>query len=183
MESEGNMESVKAKLFIEHVKKTKAKNTIKSYMGSITKFIEFEKKTLDQILEERRQDIASGDFMRSMHFSRELEAFHKNLSDRGFTINSARNYCIGIKQFFKFYGFPLQNLSQEISKTVLTTKDFVPTIQEYRNMFNAHNKALNNDNLTLVEIRSYIFEVTANIPELIYKEDVAAKLNHLRKLI
>jgi integrase len=131
------MESVKSELFIDHIKKTKAKNTIKEYMCSIAKFSEFEKKTLDEILEERRQDIASGDFMRSMHFSRELEAFHKNLLDQKFSINSARNYCIGIKQFFKFYGFPLQNLSGEISQTVLTTKDFVPSIQQYRDMFNA----------------------------------------------
>jgi integrase len=131
------MESVKSELFIDHIRKTKAKNTIKEYMCSIAKFSDFEKKSLDQILEERRLDIASGDFMRSMHFSRELEAFHKNLLDRKFSINSARNYCIGIKQFFKFYGFPLVNLSGEISKTVLTTKDFVPSIQQYRDLFNA----------------------------------------------
>jgi len=136
------MESVKAELFIDHIKKTKAKNTIKEYMCSIAKFADFEKKTLDQILEERRLDIASGDFMRSMHFSRELEAFHKDLltetqEHKKFSINSARNYCIGTKQFFKFYGFPLVNLSGEISKTVLTTKDFVPTIQQYRDLFNA----------------------------------------------
>jgi integrase len=131
------MEIVKAELFIDHIKKTKAKNTIKEYLCSIAKFSEFEKKTLDDILEERRQDIASGDFMRSMHFSRELEEFHKDLLNKGFSINSARNYCIGIKQFFKFYGFPLQNLSGEISKTVLTTKDFVPSIQQYRDMFNS----------------------------------------------
>jgi integrase len=131
------MESVKAELFIDYIRKTKAKNTIKEYLCSIGKFSEFEKKTLDEILEERRQDIASGDFMLSMHFSRELEEFHKDLLDKKFSINSARNYCIGIKQFFKFYGFPLANLSGEISKTVLTTKDFVPSIQQYRDLFNA----------------------------------------------
>ena len=124
------MNNVKAELFIDHIKKTKAKNTIKEYMCSIVKFADFEKKTLDEILEERRQDIISGDFMRSMHFSRELEEFHKDLTNKGFSINSARNYCIGIKQFFKFYGFPLANLSGEISKTVLTTKDFVHSIQQ-----------------------------------------------------
>jgi integrase len=127
--------------FLEYIKSSKSKSTYKEYKEGLTKFSEWYGKTLNEILEERRQDVMSGNFTQNMRFSRELEKFHKWLitpqQDRGaFSINSARNYCLGIRQLFRFYGFPLTNLSSEIGQTVQTTKDFIPTIQQYRDMFN-----------------------------------------------
>jgi len=122
--------------FLEEIRTRKTKGTYKEYKAGIEKFVEFYDKSANEILEERRKDVMSGDFTRTTHFSRELEKFHKYLLDKGYSINSARNYCLGIRQLFRFYGFPLTNLSAEISQTVQTTKDFIPTIQQYRDMFN-----------------------------------------------
>lgn len=122
--------------FLEEIRSRKTKGTYKEYKAGISKFVEFYGKSANEILEERRKDVTSGDFAQNTHFSRELEKFHKYLIEKTYSINSARNYCLGIRQLFRFYGFPLTNLSAEISQTVQTTKDFIPTIQQYRDMFN-----------------------------------------------
>lgn len=55
--------------------------------------------------------------------------------DQGYAINSARTLCLGLQQLFRFYEMPLTYLSREVSKTVPTTKDFIPTISQIRKMF------------------------------------------------
>jgi len=122
--------------FLAEIKARKTKSTYKEYKSGIEKFSEWYHKSANEILEERRKDVMSGDFAQNTHFSRELEKFHKYLIEKSYSINSARNYCLGIRQLFRFYGFPLTNLSSEISQTVQTTKDFIPTIQQYCDMFN-----------------------------------------------
>lgn len=127
--------------FLDYIKSSKSKSTLKEYREGIEKFSEWYGKNSNEILEERRKDVMSGDFTQNMRFSRELEKFHKWLltpqQDRDkFSINSARNYCLGLRQLFRFYGFPLTNLASEIGQAVQTTKDFIPTIQQYRDMYN-----------------------------------------------
>jgi hypothetical protein len=63
--------------FLEHIKKAKSKGTFKEYKSGIEKFAEFYGKSANEILEERRADVMSGDFSRNQNFSKELEEFHK----------------------------------------------------------------------------------------------------------
>jgi integrase len=85
----------------------------------------------------RKADFLSENFDQQRRFHREIEKFHKWMIDgsttrKPYAINSARNMTLGIIQFFKYYGCET-NVSFPM---VITTKDFVPTIQQYRDMFN-----------------------------------------------
>ena len=123
----------KTEKFLDYIKQTKSKNTYKEYKHGINAFSKWYGKDPDTVLEERREDVASGDFDRNMRFGREVDKFHASLIKEGYSINSARTMTLGIKQLFKFYGFPVKTTSYD---TVITTKDFVPTIEQYRAMFN-----------------------------------------------
>ena len=123
--------------FLDYIKQAKSKNTLRSYKVGLRLFEEFYSKSCDEALKERRGDVSSGDFERNRRFAREIEKFHSWMIKEGYTINSARANTIGIRQLFKFYGMPITLEPQSsVSRTVITTKDFVPTIQQYRNAFN-----------------------------------------------
>jgi len=133
--------------FLNYVKNSKSNNTYREYKRGIEAFCEWYDKTANEVLEERRQDWISGDLVRKKRFTRELEKFHKWLTEpvhtirgkpnQAYSINSARTYCLGIRQLFRFYEMPLMiPTGSEITKTVVSTKDFVPTPDQYRKMFN-----------------------------------------------
>jgi len=133
--------------FLKYVKETKSVNTYREYEKGIVKFCEWYGKTPDEVLEERRQDWKSDDLMQKNRFVRELEKFHswllepvheiKGKPNTAYSINSARTYCLGIQQLFRYYQMPMMiPTSSDISKTVVSTKDFVPTPEQYRKMFN-----------------------------------------------
>lgn len=132
--------------FLDYIKQTKSKNTYREYQSGLKKFSKWYGKSSNEILEERRQDWVSGDLFRKKRFSREIEKFHKWLlqsihtikgkPDQPYSINSARTYTLGLIQLFRFYEMPLSTISPEVSKRVPTTRDFVPTIAQYRRMFN-----------------------------------------------
>lgn len=123
--------------FIDYVKETKSKNTFKEYKRGIAKFCEWYGKDADAVLEERRQDWVSGDLFRKKRFAREIEKFHKALIEvQGYAINSARTYTLGILQLFRFYEMPVTiSVGSDVSKTVISTKDFVPNPQQLRKMY------------------------------------------------
>jgi len=135
--SNGNMAmSMTVEDFLEYVKQTKSKHTFKEYRIGIKKFSEWFTKPPNEILEMRSQDWISGDMHRKKRFTRELEKYHKALLKQGYAINTARNYCLGILQLFRYYEMPITiPTGSEISKTVLTTKDFVPKADQYRAMY------------------------------------------------
>ena len=77
---------------------------------------------------------------------REIERSHKWLlqpthtikekPDQTYSINSARTLCLGLMQLFRFYEMPvIIRSSSYVSKTVVSTKDFVPNPNQYRTMF------------------------------------------------
>jgi len=77
---------------------------------------------------------------------REIETFHKWLlqpihtikekPDQAYSINSARTLCLGLMQLFRFYEMPVTVPSgSDVSKTVVSTKDFVPKADQYRAMY------------------------------------------------
>lgn len=133
---------MKASDFLDYVKESKSKGTFKEYKSGLAKFVEWYGKSLDEILAERKQDLASEDATQRKRFVREIEKFHKWLltpqQDRDkYSINSARTSTLGILQFFRFFEMPITiEKGSSVSQTVETTSDFVPTIQQYRDMFN-----------------------------------------------
>jgi len=127
--------------FLDHIKEAKSKNTWKEYRRGIALFSEWFKKTPNEILEMRRQDWISGDLFRKKRFMREIEKFHKWLlqpihmirekPNQKYSINSARTNCLGIMQLFRFYEMPVTIPSgSDVSKTVVSTKDFVPNADQ-----------------------------------------------------
>ena len=126
--------------FYKYINETLSKNTVAQYRIGINAFSEWYKKTPNEILEERAQDWASTDLHQKKRFVREIEKFHKALITKGYTINSARTMCLGIMQLFRFYEMPVTiPTGSDVSKTVQSTKDFVPTAENYRSMYKVSN--------------------------------------------
>ncbi len=121
--------------FLDYIKKSKSKNTYKSYKRSIALFSEYFGKTPNEILRMRVEDWKSDDLHQKRRFAREIEKFHAWMIKRDYSINSARANTIGILQLFKYYEMPVTTLSAEVKRTTITTKDFVPTPQQYRRMY------------------------------------------------
>jgi integrase len=133
----------KTEKFLQYILESKSKGTHKQYKMSIKLFTTYYNEnhetnlTSDDFIEMRKQDFLSEDVDQQRRFHREVEKFHKWMIDgsetrQPYAINSARNMTLGIIQLFKYYGY-LTNVSFQM---VMTTKDFVPTIQQYRDMFN-----------------------------------------------
>jgi len=127
---------MKVEDFLNYLKESKSKATYKEYKHGIEKFAEWFQKTPNEIMELRTQDWASIDLHQKKRFVREIEKFHKGLIERGYSINSARTLCLGLMQLFRFYEMPVTIPSgSDVSKTVVSTKDFVPTPEQNREMF------------------------------------------------
>jgi hypothetical protein len=127
---------MKVEDFLNYVKESKSKGTYKEYKHGIEKFAEWFGKSPEEILELRIQDWASTDLHQKKRFVREIEKFHKNLIEKGFAINFARTLCLGLMQLFRFYEMLVTIESgSDVSKTVQSTKDVVPTPEQYLEMF------------------------------------------------
>jgi site-specific recombinase XerD len=133
----------KTEKFLQYIQESKSKSTFKQYRLSINLFTSYYNEThetnltSDDLMAMRKADFLSENFDQQRRFHREIEKFHKWMIDgsttrKPYAINSARNMTLGIIQFFKYYGCET-NVSFPM---VITTKDFVPTIQQYRDMFN-----------------------------------------------
>ncbi|MCW4053630.1 MAG: site-specific integrase, partial [Candidatus Bathyarchaeota archaeon] len=73
-------------------------------------------------------------------FEKEIEKFHSYLIEKGYSINSARNMTLGIRQLFRYYQMPVTMRSgSKVSQTVQTTKNFPLTIENVREMFEVAN--------------------------------------------
>jgi integrase len=121
--------------FLKHLRETKSKNTYLAYDQAIRKFSEFYGKTPNEILEERKRDWVSGDLHQKKRFAREIERFHKWLLEKGYTINSATTLATNFCALFTFYEMPITDLPSEVVQKVPTTKDFVPTREQYQAIF------------------------------------------------
>lgn len=133
----------KTEKFLQDILESKSKSTFKQYKMSINLFTTYYNEThetnltSDDFIEMRKQDFLSEDVDQQRRFHREMEKFYKWMMTEtatrdAYALNSARNMTLGIIQLFKYYGY-LTNVSFPM---VVTTKDFVPTIQQYRDMFN-----------------------------------------------
>jgi integrase len=185
--------TLKAKEFLDYIRKSKSESTLKIYKRGLDLFSEYYGKSLDEILKERREDMQSGGLKQRKKFAREIEIFHKwLLEEKGYPLNSAGSYSQGIMQLFRYFEMAVTiSTSSDVWKRHLTTKDFVPKPEQYREMYrvadNLRDKLIVSMGLSLAwRIGDFIkirkdqlpnLERTAPIPfELITeKEDVIAK--------
>jgi site-specific recombinase XerD len=119
-------------------------NTKKEYRHGIKKFCEWYGKSAEEILELRKDDLTqrAGENLieyrnRAARFEKEIEKFHSYLLDQHYTINTARNLTLGIRQLFRFYEMGIRfRAGSKVAKTVKTTKNFPLIIDHVRAMFN-----------------------------------------------
>ncbi len=121
--------------------------TKKGYRFGLNKFVEWFGKPAEQVLAMRQDDLTQkpGENLveyenRAARFEKEIEKFHTNLIKKGYSINSARNMTLGIRQLFRYYQMPVPMRSgSKVSQTVQTTKNFPLTIEHVRKMFEVAN--------------------------------------------
>lgn len=110
--------------------------TRKEYRNGLQRFSQWFKRTPDEILQTRREDLKSEETFKRKQFEREIEKFHAYLKEHGSSTNSARTLCLGIRQFFRYYEVPiLLRRGSEVGKSVLTDKTYPLTIEDLRKMF------------------------------------------------
>ena len=85
--------------------------TKKNYSYGLRKFVDWYGKSADEILELRKEDLTqkAGENLidyrnRAVRFQKEIEKFHSHLLEQGYSINSARNLTLGIRQLFRLIG-------------------------------------------------------------------------------
>jgi integrase len=121
--------------------------TRKGYRFGLNKFIQWFGKPAEEILAMRQEDLTQkpGENLveyrnRAARFEKEIEKFHRHLLENGYSINSARNMTLGIRQLFRYYQMPVTMRSgSKVSQTVKTTKNFPLTIEHVRKMFQVAN--------------------------------------------
>ena len=88
--------------------------TRKGYRFGLNKFVEWFGKTAEEILAARQNDLTQkpGENIvefknRAARFEKEIEQFHSYLIAEGYSINSARNMTLGIRELFRYYQMPV----------------------------------------------------------------------------
>ena len=122
-------------------------STKKGYRFGLNKFVEWFGKSSEELLANRQEDLTQKagenpiEFKnRAARFEKEIEKFHSHLIEKGYSINSARNMTLGIRQLFRYYQMPVTMRSgSKVSQTVQTTKNFPLTIEHVRKMFAVAN--------------------------------------------
>jgi integrase len=121
--------------------------TRKGYRFGLNKFVAWFGKPAEEVLEMRQDDLTQREAEnlveyknRAARFEKEIEKFHSYLIEKGYSINSARNMTLGIRQLFRYYQMPVVMRSESrVSQTVQTTKNFPLTIEHVRKMFEVAN--------------------------------------------
>jgi site-specific recombinase XerD len=121
--------------------------TRKGYRFGLNKFAEWFGKPAEDVLAIRQEDMTQkpGENLieyknRAARFEKEIEKFHSHLIEKGYSINSARNMTIGIRQLFRYYQMPVATRSgSKVSQTVQTTKNFPLIIEHVRKMYEVAN--------------------------------------------
>ena len=121
--------------------------TKKGYRFGLNKFVEWFNKPAEEILAIRQEDLTqkTGENLveyknRAARFEKEIEKFHSHLIEKGYSINSARNMTLGIRQLFRYYQMPVTMRSgSRVSQTVQTTKNYPLSIEHVRKMFQVAN--------------------------------------------
>jgi len=118
-------------------------STRKGYRLGIKKFCEWFGKSAEEVLQMRKDDLTqkAGENLidyrnRAARFQKKIEKFHSYLLEQGYTINTARNMTLGIRQLFRYYQMPTRiRTGSRVNKTVKTSKNFPLRIEHVREMF------------------------------------------------
>jgi integrase len=121
--------------------------TRKGYRFGLNKFVGWFGKSAEESLAMRQEDLTqkAGENLveyrnRAARFEKEIEKFHSYLIEKGYSINSARNMTLGVRQLFRYYQMPVMMRSgSKVSQTVKTTKNFPLSIEHVRRMFHVAN--------------------------------------------
>jgi integrase len=121
--------------------------TRKGYRFGLNKFVGWFGKSAEESLAMRQEDLTqkAGETLveyrnRAARFEKEIEKFHSYLIEKGYSINSARNMTLGVRQLFRYYQMPVMMRSgSKVSQTVKTTKNFPLSIEHVRRMFHVAN--------------------------------------------
>ena len=147
---------MKVEDFLDYVREAKSKATFKNYTTGLNKFVEWYGKSANEILKERFEDLQSTDQNKRKRFNREIEKFHRYLKNLGHPQNTAVAYTEGIRQLFRYFDMDIKNLPSEVTRKTTTVKDYVPSVSEYRDMFNC---GILSSHISKLEAAGYV-EVT-----------------------
>ena len=120
--------------FLEYLKRKRAKNTYNAYSFGLQKFFKWSKLSGDEILKDAKQRFVSEDAKDRDYWKRKIEDYYSELLNNGLTQNTARTQTLGIIGFLKFHRITV-TLEREVWKVQITASDFVPSIEQYRQMF------------------------------------------------
>ena len=122
------------KVFLDSVL---AKNTRKTYIRALEIFEKYTKQTISEIIKRRREDFRSDDITLRRRLDRKVEQFYVWLiNEKGLKPNTAYAYVTGIKSIMSFYDV---NLKLKIKKRRSRTNDFVPSINQLREIYEIGN--------------------------------------------
>lgn len=130
---------MKVEDFLDYIREAKSKATFKNYTQGLKKFTAWYGKNANTILKERFEDLQSTDQNKRKRFNREIEKFHRHLKNLGHPQNTAVAYTEGIRQLFRYFDMDIKNLPSEVTRKTTSIKDYVPKVNEYRDMFNCGN--------------------------------------------
>jgi integrase len=135
MSSEEMKETDKAQQFLDHIAKSKSKNTLLVYRGGLSEFLTWIGKDGNTVLAEHKENRLSADMEKGKFFDYKIDEYYAYLVAQGFSKNSARVKTNGITAFFRYYGLPVE-LSAQTTKVIETDVCYVPEIEELQKMFN-----------------------------------------------
>ena len=121
------------------------KSTRRMYKRGIDLFCEWYGKDVEAILNERKDDLTPranetlvDTKQRASRYEKLLEKFHAWLLEYGYKINSARTLCLGVMQLFRYYNMGITlRTGSPVSRTVVTTSDFIMQPEHVRGMFHS----------------------------------------------
>jgi len=124
----------KAEEFLDWVREHKTKNTFHVYEFGLKKFLGFVGKSGTEIITDAKKRFMSDDQQDKDFWKNRILDFKNSLTKEGLTQNSARTNSTGAVSFFKFYGIVI-TLEKDFWEVQVTLSDFVPTIEQYRQMY------------------------------------------------
>jgi len=133
--NEETKEMDKAEAFLDHIQKSKSKNTYISYRNGLNKFLAWIGKDANTVLAEHKANRLSEDMEKGKFYDYKIDEYCADLRRQGFSLNSARALTNGITAFFTYYGLPV-TLSKDSTRVVETDVCYVPEIEELQKMFN-----------------------------------------------
>jgi len=124
----------KAEEFLDWVREHRTANTLHVYEFGLKKFLGFVGKSGTEIITDAKKRFMSEDQQDKDFWKNKILDFKNSLTKEGLTQNSARTQATGTVSFFKFYGIVI-TLEKDFWEVQMTLGDFVPSIEQYRQMY------------------------------------------------